>query len=109
MPGLKKEYSQYQMITFMVNEVRSTVWDFAQKEGIDWPVVRLDQNSQILEDYDVRSVPRYILLDSKGNILKYQVTEPSRGLDKVLFEQKENAKNGFSVGKKKSGFHDSDY
>ena len=109
LPALMKEYPQYQMVTFMVNEVRSIVWDFAQKEGLDWPVVRLDQNSQILEDYDVRSVPRYILLDSKGSFLQYQMTEPSRGLDKVLFEQKEKGKKGFSVGKKKSGFHDSNY
>ena len=109
LPDLLKEYPQYQAISFMVNEVRSTVWDFAQKEGLDWPVVRLDANSKILGDYDVRSVPTYILIDSKGDFLKYQLTEPSRGLDKTLFEQKEKGKKGFSVGKKESGFHDSDY
>lgn len=109
LPSLMKEYPQYQVITFMVNELRSTVWDFAQREGLNWPVVQLDKNSKILEDYDIRSVPRYILLGPKGEILKYQVTEPSHGLDKILFEQKEKAKKGFSVGKKESGFHDSDY
>lgn len=109
LPSLMKEYPQYQIISFMVNEVRSAVWDFTQKEGLDWPVVRIDRTSKILEDYDIRSIPRYILLGPTGEILKYQVTEPSRGLDKVLFEQKEKDKKGHSVGKKKSGFHDSNY
>lgn len=109
LPALLKEYPNYQAVSFMVNEDKAEVAAFKEKNLLKWPVVRIDRNSKILDAYDVRSVPTYILLDSNGHIIRYDLPEPSRGLDKVFFEIKDRKDGKFSIGKKKSGFHNSDY
>ena len=109
MPALLDEYPNFQAVTFMVNETKGEVAVFKEKQKIDWPVVRIDHNSKILDKFDIRAVPTYILVDKKGRFIRYDLPEPSRGLDKVLFEMKDRKDDNSSIGKKKSGFHDSDY
>jgi peroxiredoxin len=56
------------------------------KPNFNWTFLHLDNQSDLLVDYDVRSYPLFVLIDKKGNIYKYPAPLPSEGLEKMLIE-----------------------
>ena len=55
-----------------------------RKDDYKWTFLHAGEQLEILKDYDVRSYPLFVLIDQEGNILKYPVEYPSKGLEKVL-------------------------
>lgn len=102
LPSMMKDYPQMQVISFMVNEQKSAVTAFKEKYGLDWPVVKISEDSKIIKDFDLRSLPFYVVLDGEWRFVKYGVPEPSRGLEKELFriQEKIREENKTRIGEK---------
>lgn len=102
LPSMMQDYPDIQLISFMVNESREPVRSFKQKYGLSWPVVRISEDSKIIDDYDLRSLPFYVILDGDWKFVKYGANEPSRGLEKDLYRIQELLKDPYrsKIGEK---------
>lgn len=56
------------------------------KKNYTWNFLHVDNQSQLLVDYDVRSYPLFVLIDRNGKIKKYPAPLPSEGLERWLDE-----------------------
>jgi thiol-disulfide isomerase/thioredoxin len=54
------------------------------KKDFVWTFLHLGDEYRLLLDYDVRSFPLFVLIDSQGKILKYPAELPSAGLDQSI-------------------------
>jgi thiol-disulfide isomerase/thioredoxin len=54
------------------------------KSDYVWTFVNIGDQSDVLKDYDVRTYPLFVLVDSEGNINKYPANLPSTGLEADL-------------------------
>ena len=72
-----------------------------------WTMLHHGGNANLLDEYDVVSLPKYILIDPKGNIVQNPASRPSPNgnyvsIDKVFFDikKKNTKKEKFTVGGK---------
>ena len=58
--------------------------------------------NELVKDFDLRSLPFYVILDDEWRFVKYGAKEPSRGLEKELFRIQDliRGKNKTKVGEK---------
>jgi thiol-disulfide isomerase/thioredoxin len=54
------------------------------KKDFTWTFLHLGNDIELLRDYDVRSFPLFILIDSQGKIIKYPADLPDGGLESSL-------------------------
>jgi peroxiredoxin len=52
-----------------------------QKRDYAWTFLHTGEHTEVLKDYDVRSYPLYVLIDSEGRIVKYATGGPGEGLE----------------------------
>jgi len=55
-----------------------------KKKDYTWTFLHIGDQIKLLEDYDVRSFPLFILIDEEGSIYKYPAEFPSNGLEASL-------------------------
>lgn len=56
------------------------------KKDWDWTFCHIGDQIDVLKDYDVRSLPLFVIIDRKGNIFRYPADFPSNGLEKSIEE-----------------------
>jgi len=65
---------------------------FIQSTAFSWQFLYFDRKFDILDDYAVKTIPFFILIDRKGNFFKYPAPAPSENLDgffqKLLQDEK---------------------
>ena len=54
------------------------------KKDFLWTFLHLGSDIGLLRDYDVRSFPLFVLIDSQGKIIKYPADMPDSGLESSL-------------------------
>jgi thiol-disulfide isomerase/thioredoxin len=54
------------------------------KKDFTWTFLHLGSDIELLRDYDVRSFPLFVLIDSQGKIVKYPADMPDNGLESSL-------------------------
>jgi len=54
------------------------------KKDFTWTFLHLGSDIELLRDYDVRSFPLFVLIDSQGKIVKYPAEMPDSGLESSL-------------------------
>ncbi len=54
------------------------------KKDFTWTFLHLGSDIELLRDYDVRSFPLFVLIDSQGKIWKYPADMPDSGLESSL-------------------------
>jgi thiol-disulfide isomerase/thioredoxin len=54
------------------------------KPSFTWTFLHLNNEAQLLIDYDVKAYPLFVLIDKDGNIIKYPAPAPSEGLSALL-------------------------
>jgi len=59
---------------------------YLQKKKYDWCFLHYGGNIELLENYSVSTFPIFLLLDQKGNILKYPALKPSEDVEKTFKE-----------------------
>jgi peroxiredoxin len=54
------------------------------KPAYTWTFLYLDNQAELLREYDVRAYPLFVLIDKDGNMIKYPAPAPSEGLGTLL-------------------------
>lgn len=53
---------------------------FLNQNQFPWPDFHFDENFKLLDDFQVRSLPAYVLIDREGNIVSFPAQRPSDDL-----------------------------
>jgi thiol-disulfide isomerase/thioredoxin len=56
------------------------------KKNWDWTFCHIGDQIEMLREYDVRTLPLFVIIDRKGNIFRYPADYPSNGLEKQIEE-----------------------
>ena len=64
-----------------------------KKMGIDWDFGRVPIASSVIEDYDVKSLPLFFIVDSEGKFYKAPVSDPTKGAQQELMALSEMLKS----------------
>ena len=85
MDVMKKLYDKFQdnfaFVNVGVDLNKTRYGHFIQSAAYPWPLLYFDGNYNLLDDYSLKSLPFFILIDRKGNFYKYPSILPSENLD----------------------------
>lgn len=100
-PNLKDEFRNIRFVTICVGNTPEEVRNLRAKMTIDWELGLIELSSPTLTDYDIRSLPRFYIIDPEGKFYSVPAKEPSRGAQGELMSlsEKLKAKGRSSVGK----------
>jgi thioredoxin-related protein len=91
--SLRDQYkNDLQIVTIFAGFNKDEATNWVQKQNVDWDFLWFNDDFELLNDYDVRNFPKYILLDKKGMILHYFPPKPHEdflGMIKAI-KEKEN-------------------
>ena len=85
---LKTKYgTKVEFVGISTDKEFLTYYYFMQKNKMfDFITLHWANNTELLENYNVKTCPNFILIDPKGKIVKYPADSPSKYLDAFLFD-----------------------
>lgn len=84
MPMIKRIYDENDDIIEFVCITPDNQYDlnsFIKSSGYNWTFLQFADNFQIFQDYEIRTLPFFILIDRDRNIVKYDSMRPSQGFE----------------------------
>jgi len=99
---------QLKLVTIFTGFNKEEAMKWVKKQNVDWDFLWFNDDFALLNDYQVKAFPKYILIDENSNLLKYFPPKPRENLLsylKVLEKQsqakeKENKGNSNDVFRK---------
>jgi peroxiredoxin len=73
--------SKWQVLTIVCGNDFEKVVRFANERNFDWPILKLDNDILLLEKYNIRTYPSYVLLNPDGTIAMATAPMPDELLD----------------------------
>lgn len=105
---LQEKYGKYvEFISISLDENELEYKKFvAKQKDIKWNICHYNGNASILNNFDIRNIPLYVLVDDNGNIEQFPALAPSpsssgKSIDETLhyITRKLEPVNPFKVGK----------
>ncbi len=83
--GLKREL---EVVTILIDEEEQVAEDYINNTLRPvWDILIINNRSQILESYDIRAVPSYLLIDPEGKIVLSPAPAPQENFMEVFAQQ----------------------
>ena len=100
-PNLKEEFEFIRFVTICVGNSEQEVLELKKKMNIDWELGRIALSSVALEDYRIKSLPLFFIIDPSGKFYAAPAKDPTKGAQGQLMSlnEKLKAKGKKSVGK----------
>ncbi|MCB9192797.1 MAG: hypothetical protein H6602_14140 [Flavobacteriales bacterium] len=100
-PNLKDEFKFIRFVTICVGNSEKEMLDLKRKMNIDWELGRIELSSQTLEDYQIRSLPLFFIIDPQGMFHAIPAKDPTKGAQQELMSlnEKLKAKSKRGVGR----------
>lgn len=57
---------------------------YRQDEAVNWILIAIKEGFNIVNDYDIKTFPQFVLIDERGNIISYPARKPSENIEYVL-------------------------
>lgn len=84
---LEKKYGdKINFVTISGDKQEMNVYYYVQKNKYNWPFLLALSDYDVLEKYDVKTYPIFLLIDESGNIVDYPALKPSQGIE-MRFKQ----------------------
>lgn len=101
-PNLKSEFKNIQFLTICVGNSQDEIRALRAQMLIDWELGGIELSAQTLDDYDVKSLPLFFIIDPNGKFYKAPAKDPTKGAQGELMSLSEmlKAKGRRSVGGK---------
>ena len=78
---IKKEYKGALQIILIVNQDGfDEMLEYAQQRSYEWPILNIGKDILILEDYNIRAYPAYIIINPDNTIATANAPLPQEGL-----------------------------
>lgn len=100
-PNLLDEFKFIRFVTICVGNSEKEMLDLQKKMNIDWELGRIELSSTALDDYRIKSLPLFFIIDPDGKFYAAPAKDPTKGAQMELMSLNEQlkAKNKSSVGK----------
>lgn len=100
-PNLKEEFDIIRFVTLCVGNSERDVQQLKNKMGIDWTLGSIPMTSAALEDFQIKSLPLFFIIDPDGKFYAAPAKDPTKGAQQELMALKEKlrAKNKQRVGR----------
>jgi hypothetical protein len=100
-PNLKDEFKNIRFVTICVGNTEREMLNLKKKMNIDWELGRIDVSNPAIEDFQIRSLPQFFIIDPDGNFYAAPAKDPTKGAQQELMalSEKLKAKGRRSVGK----------
>ena len=83
----KQFHGKVQNITIVYGEDFKEVIQYAHNRELEWPFLKLDKNILLLEAYNIRVYPSYVIINPDGTIALATAPMPDENLDFFLNRQ----------------------
>ena len=93
---LKNEFdNKLQVVTIVAGNETKKIATLSKEKGYNWSILRTDENIVLLEDYNVKTYPTYILINPDGTIAYATLPMPDEKMDFFIrrFMKSYNEKN----------------
>ena len=77
----KQNGNEFDIITIVAGDKLDKFVDFAQSKGWKWPILKSGDNILLLEDYNIRAYPSYILINPDGTIAYAHLPMPNENME----------------------------
>ena len=83
----KEKYgTQVEFVGISADKEYMTYYNFMQKKSYDFTTLHWGNNTELMENYDVKAYPTYILIGPDGKIVQCPAEAPSSRLDALLYD-----------------------
>lgn len=99
-PNLKGEFRNIRFVTVGVGNTEGQLIALQKKMDIDWDFGGVAISSSLMDDYNIKSLPLFFIIDPEGNFYKVPASDPTKGAQQELtaLSEKIKAKNRGKVG-----------
>ncbi len=81
MKKLKKQFGEHvEFLSIACDWDVTKFLQFTSKNKLDWPIIHIGDQQNLIGAYGVKAYPTYILIDSKGNIVKAPAQGPKENI-----------------------------
>lgn len=100
-PNLKEEFKNIQFVTICVGNSADEMKSLQKQLNIDWVFGGISITNSLIEDYNIKSLPLFFILDPEGKLYKTPASDPTKGAQGELMSLNEmlKAKGRKGVGK----------
>lgn len=100
-PNLKDEFRNVRFVTICVGNSEQEMLTLKRKMNIDWDLGRITLSNPAIEDFQIKSLPQFYIIDPDGNFYAAPAKDPTKGAQQELMalSEKLKAKGRHSVGK----------
>ena len=91
--NLKEEFKNIRFITIGVGNTESQLLAIQKKMDIDWDFGGVAISSTIIDDYNIKSLPLFYIIDPKGNFYKIPASDPTKNAQNELMALEEKIKS----------------
>jgi hypothetical protein len=92
-PSLKNDFANVRFLTICVGNSKEEMLSIQKKMEIDWEFGRVAIASSVIEDYDVKSLPLFFIIDPDGKVYKAPASDPTKGAQQELMALNEMLKS----------------
>lgn len=99
--NLTNEFRNIQFVTICVGNSELEMTALQRKMNIDWELGRIELSSETLDDYRIKSLPLFFIIDPEGKFYACPAEDPTKGAQQQLMSltEKLKAKSLRRVGK----------
>ena len=91
-PNLKADFKDVRFVTICVGNSEREMLALKRKMGIDWELGRIPITSPAIEDYQIKSLPLFFIIDPDGNFYSAPAKDPTKGAQQELMSLNEKLK-----------------
>ncbi len=104
LPSLKKEYgTRIEFVSISLDKTNTDFKDFCLKNPkYDWFLLYDNSGILLKNNYEIRSLPSYFLIDPEGKFVQAPAESPDGDIDRVLYDITKPKKKRHDIGDKKN-------
>ena len=80
----KQNNDKFEIVTIVAGSNMENVTDYTKEKGFNWPILKLDENILLLEDYNIAAYPSYIFINPDGTIAYAHLPMPEENMELYL-------------------------
>ncbi|NQU34036.1 MAG: TlpA family protein disulfide reductase [Bacteroidetes bacterium] len=77
----KQNGNSFDIVTIVAGDEITKLSEFANQRGTNWPILKTGKDLLLLEKYDIRAYPSYILINPDGTIAYAQLPMPDESME----------------------------
>jgi peroxiredoxin len=100
-PNLKEEFKNVRFVTVFVGNTMAEMQSLQKQMNINWEFGGVEISGSLMDDYDVKSLPLFFIINPEGKFYSVPAKDPTKGAQGELMSltEKLKAKGRRGVGK----------